>query len=316
MKLLSFVIPCYRSEKTIVGVIDEIKKILLQRNEYEYEIILINDCSPDAVYSVIQKLANSDKKIKVVNLARNVGKHGAILAGYAFVKGDYVVNLDDDGQCPITELWNLLEPLEKDEADVTTAQYTKKEEGLLKRIGSNLNLWISGIMLDKPKNLRFENFSIIKRYVCDEVIKYSNPYPYLEGLIIRTTRRIVTVPMKQRNRLDDNKSGFTLAKGVSLFINGFTSFSVKPLRIASVIGLLFAVVGFGYTVFIIIHKLVNHNVLLGYSSIMAVLLISFGLIMLMLGIIGEYVGRIFISLNNSPQYVVKNTINLDEMKII
>ena len=190
MKLLSFVIPCYRSEKTIQKVINEIIDTVSQRQEYDYEIIAVNDFSPDNVYEVLTDIARKNSKIKVINLARNMGKHSAILAGYGVVKGEYIINLDDDFQSPICELWRMLEPVENDECDVTTAEYKSKKESWFKRMGSDINLWVSELMLDKPKGLRFENLSVIKRFICDEVIKYQNPYPFLEGLILRVSKRV------------------------------------------------------------------------------------------------------------------------------
>lgn len=312
--LLSFVIPCYRSEKTIEKVADEIIATVSQRDGYEYEIIAVNDCSPDGVYDVLREMALHNGKIKVVNLARNMGKHSAVMAGYAYVNGDYIVNLDDDFQSPVNRLWDLLDPVESDACDVATARYARKKEVAWKRAGSNLNLFVSEIMLDKPKGLRFENMSVLKRFVVDEVVHYKNPYPFLEGLILRVTRRIVSVPVEQRDRADENATGFTFLKSLSLFVNGFTNFSVKPLRAALVIGLLFAVFGFICGIVVVARKLVYPETPAGWSSVMSVLLFSSGLVMLLLGIIGEYVGRIFICINDAPQYVVKDTVNIDSGK--
>ena len=309
MPLLSFVIPCYRSEKTIEKVIDEIIAIVSQRNGYDYEIIAVNDCSPDGVYGVLKELALHNPKIKVVNLAKNMGKHSAVMAGYSYVNGDYVINLDDDFQSPVDHLWELLSPVEADMCDIATAEYFVKKEACWKKFGSNFNLYISEVMLDKPKGLRFENLNVIKRFVVDEVIKYKNPYPFLEGLFLRVTKRIISVSMEQRERADDKGTGFTFFKSLSLFSNGLTNFSVKPLRIALITGVLFSIIGFIYGLFIIVNKILHPSIYAGWSSTMAVILFSSGIIMLLLGVIGEYVGRIFICINNAPQYVVRDTIN-------
>ena len=314
-KLLSFVIPCYRSEHTIEMVYREIVKTVAERPEYTYEIIAVNDCSPDSVLMVLNKLAHEDLKFKVVDLVKNRGKHAAVLAGYAYVHGEYVVNLDDDYQSPVKNLWQLMEPLESGEYDVATAKYNKKKESAWKRFGSNVNLLVSEIMLDKPKGMRFENFSVIKRFVANEVIRYNNPYPFLEGLILRVTNRIISVPMDERNRGDDKGTGFTFWKSLSLFANGFTNFSVKPLRISLVIGIVFAFLGFCYGIYVVIRKIMLPETPMGWSSIMAVNLFSSGIIMLLLGVIGEYVGRIFICINDAPQYVVRNTINIDTEEV-
>ena len=311
-KLISFVIPCYRSEHTIARVINEINDTVKSKDGYDYEIIAVNDCSPDRVYEILCEIAKENKKVKIVNLVKNMGKHSAVLAGYSYVNGDYVVNLDDDCQSPVYNLWDLIGPLINDDYDAAIAQYDRKKESLWKRIGSNINLLTSEIMLDKPKGMRFENLSVIKRFVADEVLQYRNPYPFLEGLILRVTTRIALVPMEQRDRGDENSTGFTFWKSVSLFANGFTNFSVKPLRMALIIGVIFATVGFIYGVYIVIRRFITQRAPMGWSSLMAVLLLATGINMLLLGVIGEYVGRIFICINDSPQYVVRNTINIKE----
>ena len=145
MPLLSFVIPCYRSELTISKVVEEIVNTVSEKPQYDYEIIAINDSSPDGVYSVLVNLASKNKRIKVINFAKNMGKHSAIMAGFSFVSGDYIVNIDDDYQCPVNNLWRLLEPVENDVCDVATAYYSKKKERLFKRIGSGVNHWMTRI---------------------------------------------------------------------------------------------------------------------------------------------------------------------------
>ena len=312
MKLLSFVIPCYRSEKTIEKVIDEIIRTVAEKKEYDYEIICVNDCSPDNVYEVLKKLAAENKKIKVVNFVRNMGKPAAVLAGYSAVRGEYVVNLDDDYQCPTYELWKLLEPLENDACDVTSAIYYDKKESGIKRAGSRVNSKMTEILIDKPKDIYLDNFYVMKRFVADEMVKYKHAFPYIYGLILRVTHRIQNVYMEQRERDDGNKSGYTFIKSFKMLINGLTAFSVKPLRIATVCGFLFALIGFIYGIIIIIKKIVSSSAPLGYSSLMVVLLVASGIIMMILGLIGEYIGRIYICINASPQYIIRNTINLEE----
>lgn len=308
--LISFVIPCYRSEATIEKVTDEIVETVAQRPQYDYEIICVNDGSPDNVYEVLRKLAAGNKKIKVVNLAKNMGKHAAVLAGYGFASGEYVVDLDDDYQSPTYELWKLLEPVERDECDYATAHYRVKKQAVWKNFGSNVNVLMGVMMLEKPKELRLENFSVMKRFVANEMIKYTSPYPYLEGLVLRVTRRIKMVEMEERERADNNQTGFTFKKSLSLWINGFTAFSVKPLRVSTFLGLVTAAIGFVAGVVMIIKRLMNPDMPMGYTSLAVIQLFLGGMILMCLGLVGEYIGRIYISQNKSPQYVVRNTINM------
>ena len=227
-----------------------------------------------------------------------------------FPDGKLVVNNDDDFQCPVYELWRLLEPVENNECDFSTANYYTKKQSRFKNFGSNVNMFMTSIMLDKPSNLRFENFSIFKRFVADEIRKYDKPYPYIEGLVFRVTKRVTVVMMEERERGDNKSTGFTFKKSFSLWLNGFTSFSVKPLRISSFLGFVLAVIGFIACIVISIGKILDPSVPAGYTSLIAVLLLIGGIIMIILGLIGEYIGRIYICLNNSPQYVIKDTVNI------
>ena len=308
--LLSFVIPCYNSELTITGVINEIVSKVSERNdEFRYEIVAVNDHSKDNVYSVLTDLANNNPNIKIINFAKNMGKHSAVLAAFSIVKGDIVIGVDDDGQCPIDRLWDLLKPIE-DGHDVSIAKYPKKKQTGFKNFGSKVNAAMVRWALNKPKDLQMSNFIARKRFVCKEMAKYTNAFPYLEGLMLQITRDIVNVPMQERNRVSGH-SGYNFKRSLKLFINGFTAFSIKPLRIATVLGAITAFIGFIFGLFVIIRKIAAPNISAGYSSMMAVLLFIGGMIMLMLGIIGEYIGRINISVNNAPQYVIRETKNID-----
>lgn len=303
----SFVIPCYNSELTIQSVYYEICSKMSERPELEYEIIAVNDSSPDNVWSIIRSIAGSDDRFIAIDLARNGGKHAAMMAGYKFVSGDIIINLDDDGQCPLDRLWDLTEPLDRG-YDVSIACYSHKKESVLKRIGSKVNALMAESLINKPKNLQISNFSALKHFVISEILNYTNPYPYIDGLILRSTSKIINVPMEERERTA-GVGNYTFKKSLSLWVNGFTAFSVKPLRLATFFGMFSAFIGLIFAVYTVINKILNPDVLIGYSSLMAVLLIIGGFLMFMLGIIGEYIGRIYISINNSPQYVIREEIN-------
>ncbi len=309
--VISFIIPCYRSEKTIRSVYDEIVSVLATRDNYAYEIIAINDCSPDGVLNVLRSIAEEDHSFRVLDLSKNFGKHGALMAGIAHAQGDLVCTLDDDGQCPVDELWKLVDAVEVDGYDCSTACYGQKRESAWKRVGSRVNSWIVEWLLDLPHGLKIENFCVFRRWVGESLLSYENPYPYVDGLIMRTTHNIRVIAMEERTRQDGQTTGFTLRKSISLFMNGLTAFSVKPLRVAAVLGFAFSVVGLLYGLFVVVRKLFDPAVLLGYSSIMAMMLFTSGVIMLILGMIGEYLGRIYVSINRSPQYIVRDSINID-----
>lgn len=304
-KLLSFVIPCYRSQNTILKVVDEIERTVKTRDGYDYEIILVNDCSPDNVWSVIADLARRNSRVTAINLAKNFGQHSALLAGYNHCSGDYVISLDDDGQTPADELYKLVDKLEEG-FDVVYASYGEVHQNIIRRLGSNFTKAMSDYMFDiKGDKNHGSSYYIAKKFIIDEMIKYKNPYPYMGGLILRVTRNIGFVFVTHRDRLE-GRSGYSLKGLINLWLNGFTAFSVKPLRIGSYVGFISSILGILYAIYIIIKKLfINPDLQTGWSSIISVVMIIGGIIMLMLGLIGEYIGRIYICINNSPQYVIK-----------
>ncbi len=305
---LSFVIPCYYSEFTIGDVISEIENILNSCPNYDYEIIAVNDDSPDNVLMVLRELAQENYKLRVVDLAKNCGKHSAMMAGFSIASGDIIINLDDDGQCPMNKLWDLIAPLNSG-YDISISKYPKNKQSAFKNFGSTINSIMAKYLIGKPKDLYLGNFWAMKRFIMDEIIKYDKPYPYMAGLMLRTTSKICNVDMEERER-SAGVGHYTFIKSFKLWLNGFTAFSVKPLRISTVLGAICALVGFIFGIIMIIRKIINPEILMGYSSLMSALLFIGGMIMMMLGMIGEYIGRIYICINNSPQYVIRETVNI------
>lgn len=306
-KLVSFVIPCYRSSQTIGGVVEEIDTAMKGLAGYKYEIVLINDASPDDTFEVIRTLCTGRRDICGVNLAKNFGQHAALMAGFRHARGDVVVCLDDDGQTPAGEVGKLLDKLEEG-YDVVYAKYAHKQHSLFRNFGSRINDRMTRIMLGKPKELYISSYFVMKKFVAEELVRYENPFPYVIGLVLRTTKKIANVEVTHRER-EIGTSGYTLGKLLGLWFNGFTAFSIKPLRIATVIGVASACGGFLYGIYTIVKKFVNPAVPVGFSAMMAALVFFCGLILMMLGMIGEYIGRIYISMNNSPQYVIRECVD-------
>lgn len=310
MKKVSFVIPCYRSEKTLEGVITEIKEAMGKLNQYTYEIVLVNDSSPDNTWKTIEKISSENENITGINLSKNFGQHAALMAGMRETCGDYVICLDDDGQTPANEVDKLLTALEEG-ADAVYAKYGNKKHSLFRNFGSRANDLMTRIMLGKPRELFVSSYFGVKRFVVEDMVRYQNSYPYVIGLVLRATKNIVNVDVTHRER-EEGRSGYTLKKLLGLWFNGFTAFSVTPLRIATVIGIFCAFVGFAYGIYVFVRRLLDPNMVMGFSSLMCVILFVGGMLMIMLGLVGEYIGRIYISLNNSPQYVIREKIGKNQ----
>ena len=306
-KLVSIVIPCYRSAEMIGGVVADINREMEKLQEkYRWEIILVNDCSPDNTFDVIRELCREYTNICGVNLARNFGQHAALMAGFHQVKGDILVCMDDDGQTPAFAIKDLLQGLEEG-SDVVYAKYEHKHHNAFRNFGSRVNDLMLKFMLGKPADLYVSSFFAARRFIVDEMLRYQNAYPYVIGLVLRATRNIKNVTVEHQDR-KAGESGYTLSKLLGLWFNGFTAFSEKPLRVATMIGTGCAFLGFLYGLYTIIKKLVNPMVPIGFSSLMSALMFIGGMLMLMVGLVGEYIGRMYICMNNAPQYVVREIV--------
>lgn len=309
MSKLSIVIPCYRSAGTISGVVDELTRVMQTLPEWDYRIIMVSDSSPDNVYEVICDLCKADPEhLTGVELARNFGQNSALMAGYHAADGDVVLSMDDDGQAPVEALPEMLKAL--DTADVVYGSYACKKHHFFRNLGSRFNDWMMCMLLGKPRGLQITSFMAARRFIINEMLRADNPYPILDGLVLRSTRNIVNIPVNHRAR-EQGESGYTVTKLVMLWLNGVIAFSIVPLRLASACGFFCSLAGGLYGIWIIIQHLLDPSVPQGYSSIMAVLLFVGGLLMLMLGVIGEYVGRISLCTNRCPQFVIRRRTGSD-----
>lgn len=311
---ISFVIPCYNSTNTISAVVQEIKNVMHnEMNLYDYEIVLVNDGSPDGTtYDAILDIVKKEKHIKGINLARNFGQPSAVMAALNRTTGDYVVCGDDDGQTPFNELPKLLKKINEG-YDLVEAKYAVREKrSVFRKLGTFINEGMATWLIEKPEGLELTTYWVTKRFVVDHMLSYPNSYPYLGGLMLRATQNACNVDVTHRERLS-GKSGYSLKKMINLWMNGFTSFSVKPLRLMTYIGIIVAILGFVYGISIVIRKLADPTMMSGYSSIMAVNLFMFGVLFFFMGLIGEYVGRIYMSLNKAPQFIIKDYKESEEM---
>ena len=308
MDKVSFVIPCYRSELTLPGVIDEIRETMEGLEGYSYEIVLVNDCSPDGTLQVVRGLCEKYDNIVGVSLAKNFGQHAALMAGFRHVTGDIVICLDDDGQTPASEARKFLAEIASGR-DVVYAKYLNKQHSAFRNFGSRVNEIMTRFMLGKPKELYISSYFAARRFVIDEVVRYENSYPYVIGLVLRTTKNIGNVDVRHRQR-EVGHSGYTMKTLLGLWFNGFTAFSVKPLRVATLTGVVCALCGFAYGIYTIIKKIFIQppDLVIGFSALMSVIVFMGGMLMLMLGLVGEYMGRMYISMNNSPQFVIREIV--------
>ena len=304
---LSVVIPVYNGAASIGALVEQLEREL--RSQLDLEIVLVNDCSRDDSERVCRELAQTRPWLRFVSLARNFGEHNAVMAGLNHCTGDCAVIMDDDFQNPPSEVVKLVDRLLEGH-DVVFSRYEQKRHSLYRNLGSSFNNVVASVMLCKPRDLYLSSFKAINRFVIDEIVKYNGPFPYIDGLILRTTGNYATVLCAHDER-QAGRSNYTLPKLARLWLNMFTNFSILPLRVASIAGFAFAFVGLMLAVVFAIEKLRYPDLQAGWASLMCTLLVVSGVQLFALGMIGEYLGRLFLKDNGSPQFVVRDTVNCD-----
>ena len=305
--LISVAIPCYNSSDTLGVVVDDIKKQFENKSGYDYQIILVNDNSKDNTFEVIEGLCAKDNKIIGVDLSKNYGQVSAQMAAVRFIKGDIAVFMDDDGQHPADEMFKLIEKVEQGN-DLVYACFPNKKHSFFKRITSALNSKLLEWTNRKPKGIRLSSFFALSTVSIKALKKYRSPYPSIGGYLLQVTRRIVNVEVTHKERIAGT-SNYSFKKMIKLWLQGFTNFSIAPLRFASFVGVFSACFGILIGLILIIQKLFRPEMAVGYTSIMATILFVGGLLMLMIGILGEYIGRIYILLSDMPQFNIREALN-------
>ncbi|MBQ9229396.1 MAG: glycosyltransferase family 2 protein [Eubacterium sp.] len=308
--LISIAIPCYNSSKTLRTVVTEIKDVFRQKIGYDYQIILVNDNSPDKTYDVIRSLCAEDRRIIGVDLSKNYGQISAQMAAIRFIKGEVAVFMDDDGQHAPADLFQLVDKV-LDGSDLVFASFGKKQHSFLKKATSAMNAKLLEMTNRKPKGITISSFFALSRTAVDSLKDYKSPYPSICGYLLQITSKISNVELQHRDRLAGH-SNYSLSKLVKLFLQGFTNFSIVPLRVSSFIGIFSAFIGFIIGIYYIIRRLFIPGTVSGFTANISATLFIGGLIMLMLGMLGEYIGRIYILLSDMPQYNIRETINEDK----
>lgn len=306
--MISVVIPCYKSSQTIGKVVEMTAAELERLGHRAYEFVLVDDCSPDggATAAKLKELSREHSYVKAVLLAKNAGQHNALMAALNYAGGDLLIGMDDDMQTHPSQIQYLLAELEKG-YDIVYGYYPEKKHSGFRNLGSYFNYLSVRILIGKPKELKTSSFWVIRKFVRDSVIEYKNPYAYLQGLFLRTTRNISCIPIRHFER-EVGTSGYTFSKLVKLWSN-IMGFSVVPLRMATWLGGIFAVIGLIGALVVLIKKLMVPAMALGWPSMMVAICFFSGINLMVLGLVGEYVGRMFLGLNRDPQYVVREVLD-------
>lgn len=307
----SVIVPCYNSMPILHTMVDETSKVLETLPIDDYEFVLVNDCSPrPETIDFLKKIADEFPRVKVVNLAKNTGQANAQIAALHYVTGDIVINMDDDMQTHPKNIPILFAKL-MEGYDMVLGRYPQKRHSFYRRLLTKMDDKFETVFLKKPKELSFTSFWIARRYITDKIAEYNAPYSFLEGLFLRTAGRIANVEVEHFERTEGT-SGYNLSKLFKLWSN-FTGFTILPLRIAGMAGCVISACAFIWMLVLIIRKILG-SMLTGYASLMCMMLFSFGVTLIFVGLLGEYIGRIFMCVNQTPQFVVKEVYDGKEEK--
>lgn len=308
--IINVAIPCYRSEKTIETVVCGIRKAIAERPGNDYRIILVNDYPADGTFGVIRKLCAEDEKITGVNLTKNFGQTSAKMAALRFFDGDVLVYMDDDGQHPADGIYELVDKINEGN-DIVYAYFRQKHHSVFKRLTSSINGKLSELNGTKPKGIHVSSFCAYSKTAVEALKKYDSPFPSVSGYLNSVVDRVANVEMEHKERISGT-SNYTLRKLIRLWFTGFTNFSLVPIRAVLFIGVFFALLGFAFGIVTVIRKLFFTALMPGYASTVSLLMFFGGLILFALGFIGEYVGRIYMTLSKMNQYYIREVINDNE----
>lgn len=309
--LYSVVIPCYKSDQTIEHVVNMTRDEMVKLGRENVEFVLVNDCSPDGGKTIgkLREMAGKYTDVKVVGLAKNSGQHNALMAALRYAEGDVLIGMDDDGQTHPSQLGKMFEVFDQG-YDLVYGYYPDKKHNWFRNLGSRFNDLTVNTMIKKPKDVRTSSYFIVRKFVRDYSIQYTGPYTYLLGLFMRCTQNIASVPVQHFER-EVGESNYTLGSLIGLW-SDIIGFSVIPLRMASIAGFFFAGVGLFAAVVVFAMKFLRPDMSMGWPSLMCAISFFFGLNFMFLGMIGEYLGRLFLSMNREPQYVIKETYNIEK----
>jgi glycosyltransferase involved in cell wall biosynthesis len=300
---ISIVIPVYNSESSLEQLHQQIAEAM---QSIDYELILVNDKSKDRSWEKIVSLSKINKKIKGISLKKNVGQDNAILAGLGKTEGEYVVIMDDDLQHMPADILKIYEKC-KDGFDICYALFPDIKQSLWKKIGSKLNGYIAELILKKPKGLYLSPFKIMRSDLAKEIIQYRGSFPYIDGIILTLTSNVAQIELTHHKR-PKGKSNYNLVRSVSVFLKHITGYSLYPLRIASIIGIAAASLSFLLGIWFIVDYFINETHVEGWLTIVLLLVFFNGLILMCIGMIGEYIGRIYMTVTAKPQYVIDKEI--------
>ena len=305
MSLYSVVVPVYNSEHTLEELYRRLEKVFREVIKEDFELILVDDGSKDRSFEVMRELRNKDQRVRIIQMARNFGQHPALLCGFAHVRGDFVVTMDDDLQHQPEELPKMVNVMrERDDVDAIIASYEGRKHGFIRRLGTKFSVWATSKMLGKDPNLQITSYRLIRRFLVDAMVKTNTYLPQIGNLLVLTSNRIINVPVQHAARAY-GKSGYSFKRLLKDLIYDITAHTAFPLLMFLNIGFVIFLVSMVMAVYFLIRYFAFGISVEGWTSLMLVMLAFFGLILLSIGIMGIYLMNILNEAKKMPHYVMR-----------
>lgn len=304
--LLTIIVPCFNSAKIIEKVVSEIIYQINKREGNQYQFILVNDYSKDNTFQVIASMAEKDPGIIAIDLSRNFGQANAKMAALEYIEGDITICMDDDGQHPANKIYDLVDKVNEG-YDLVYAHFSGKKQSLFRRLTSSINTWLLEKTGAKKRGIYNSPFLAWSKFAVNALKHYHSPFVSAGAYLMRCTDKVANVEMEQRARMEGH-SGYSLKRLINMWLIEFTNFSLIPLRLASILGIFSSFSGITLGIILIIRKLINPSIAAGYTSLMAILLLIGGILMMMFGLLGEYIGKIYMLISGQPQYYIRTVI--------
>jgi glycosyltransferase involved in cell wall biosynthesis len=298
---LSIVIPVYNGANSVRALIAALEDLSIVGG---HEIVLVNDGSADNSLAVCQEIVGKARvPMTLVNLARNYGEHNAVITGLRYASGEHIITMDDDLQNPPEEVQRLLTFAQRNGNQVVYTYFEEKNHAAWRNVASRFANFVADFVLDKSPSLYLSSFRCMTAFVAREITRYEGPFPYVDGLILQVTGDIGQLLVRHLPRATGT-SNYTMRRLLRLWMNMFVNFSVMPLRISTMTG--FALSGLGAVgVAVAVGEALLSSPPPGWASLMAAVLLLSGVQLLILGIVGEYLGRLYLTANRKPQSVIK-----------
>jgi len=301
---ISVVIPVYKGSDSLKELYDRLKDTL-EKITQNFEIILIDDCSPDHSLNIIKEIHQQDLRVKFISLMRNFGQHNAIMCGFNYAQGDYVITMDDDLQNPPEEIMELLNKI-KEGFDAVIGRPKEKKHAAYRNVGSFLVGKSFKVIFGKPEDIKMSSFRVLSRELVHAIIAVKTPNPMVDALILSNTLNLANVDVKHDERRF-GKSNYSLSKSIKLALDLLVNYSTIPLRVISLNGFVFALIGLLLGIYVIAMKLSGAFPVEGWTSVISLLSIFSGVIMMSFGVVGEYLARIIGEVAYFRQFSIKES---------